>query len=276
MLLNARVPHAWDSARTLPFEVQFPHHQRVTRPLGSSWSRHFSLIRYIHVQIVAEGNRIMQILNSCGCSQPCSFSSAKEFRQCFEYFKFSEGLIVTNVLYTQLTPRCYDVGDHHDLGNSSNCGSLTSYSGIILPAPLASRLKLSRGTYGDWLKGAGNSNVSHRSTGMMYNDIFYHAFVCISHNFFQSNTKVQYFVTYALYETNLHSSVTFVALVLLQHLKGCFLTTRGSSGHHFFIPAQISLALDHTHASTPLDSPLPKPHISPPLTPDTPLLADWI
>jgi hypothetical protein len=33
----------------------------------------------------------------------------------------------------------------------------------------------------------------------------------------------------------LHRSVTYAALVLLQRLKACFPTVRGSSGHHLFI-----------------------------------------
>ena len=52
-----------------------------------------------------------------------------------------------------------------------------------------------------------------------------------------SNTKLPYFIAYALHRTKLHSSVTSVALVLLQYLKARLPTARGSSGHHLFLSA---------------------------------------
>ena len=52
-----------------------------------------------------------------------------------------------------------------------------------------------------------------------------------------SNTKLPYFITYALHRTKLHSLVTSVALVLLQCLKACFPTAHGLSGHHLFLSA---------------------------------------
>ncbi|KDQ06614.1 hypothetical protein BOTBODRAFT_86484, partial [Botryobasidium botryosum FD-172 SS1] len=45
------------------------------------------------------------------------------------------------------------------------------------------------------------------------------------------------FVAYSLPRTRLQSSVTFAALFLLDHPKGRFPTTCGSSGHRLFIPA---------------------------------------
>ena len=50
-----------------------------------------------------------------------------------------------------------------------------------------------------------------------------------------SNTKLLNFIAYALHQTKLHSSVMFVALVLLQQLKARFLIARGSSGQCLFI-----------------------------------------
>ncbi|KAG1797466.1 uncharacterized protein HD556DRAFT_1441027 [Suillus plorans] len=49
--------------------------------------------------------------------------------------------------------------------------------------------------------------------------------------------KLLHFIAYASHRTKLHSSVTFAALVLLQRLKACFPTARGSLGHHLFISA---------------------------------------
>lgn len=40
---------------------------------------------------------------------------------------------------------------------------------------------------------------------------------------------------YAIHRTKLHTLVTFACLILLQCLKGQFLTARGSSGHCLFI-----------------------------------------
>ena len=52
-----------------------------------------------------------------------------------------------------------------------------------------------------------------------------------------STVKLPYFITYALHRTKLHPSVTFASLVLLQQLKACFPTARGSSGHRLFVSA---------------------------------------
>ena len=52
-----------------------------------------------------------------------------------------------------------------------------------------------------------------------------------------SNTKLLYFIAYALHRMKLHSLVTFAALVLLQQLKARFPTACGSLGHHLFISA---------------------------------------
>ncbi|KAJ7886851.1 hypothetical protein B0H14DRAFT_2338042, partial [Mycena olivaceomarginata] len=49
-----------------------------------------------------------------------------------------------------------------------------------------------------------------------------------------SQAKLPYFIVYTLRRTKLHQSVTYAALVLLQRLKVCFPTTRGSSGHRLF------------------------------------------
>ena len=50
-----------------------------------------------------------------------------------------------------------------------------------------------------------------------------------------SNSKLQCFIAHVLYRTKLHSSVTFAALVLLQHLKAHFPTARGSSCQRLFL-----------------------------------------
>ncbi|KAJ7747089.1 hypothetical protein B0H14DRAFT_2406349, partial [Mycena olivaceomarginata] len=50
-----------------------------------------------------------------------------------------------------------------------------------------------------------------------------------------SQAKLPYFIVYTLHHTKLHQSITYAVLVLLQHLKVCFPTTRGSSGHRLFI-----------------------------------------
>jgi hypothetical protein len=47
--------------------------------------------------------------------------------------------------------------------------------------------------------------------------------------------KLPHFITYTIYHTKLHSSVTFTALVFLQCLKAHFPTARGSSGHCLFV-----------------------------------------
>ncbi|KAG2071624.1 hypothetical protein BDR04DRAFT_1135000 [Suillus decipiens] len=52
-----------------------------------------------------------------------------------------------------------------------------------------------------------------------------------------SQVKLPHFTAYALHCTNLHSSVTFAALVLLQRLKARSPTARGSSSHHLFVSA---------------------------------------
>ncbi|KAJ7594945.1 hypothetical protein C8J56DRAFT_928055 [Mycena floridula] len=52
-----------------------------------------------------------------------------------------------------------------------------------------------------------------------------------------TQSRLPYFIAYALHRTKLHASVTFAALVLLQRLKARFPTARGSSGHRLFISA---------------------------------------
>ena len=55
-----------------------------------------------------------------------------------------------------------------------------------------------------------------------------------------SNTltpQLDHFIAYALHCMQLHASVTFVALYLLQRLKAHFPAAKGSSGHQLFIPA---------------------------------------
>ncbi|KAG1862045.1 hypothetical protein DFJ58DRAFT_657169, partial [Suillus subalutaceus] len=55
-----------------------------------------------------------------------------------------------------------------------------------------------------------------------------------------SPSKLSHFIAYTLHHNKIHSSVTFVALVLLQRLtlKACLPTARGSWGHRFFVSAQ--------------------------------------
>src|SRR4051794_33053068 len=56
----------------------------------------------------------------------------------------------------------------------------------------------------------------------------------------QSNShKLPYFIAYALHSTKLHQSVTFAALILLQHLKAHFPTVHGSSGYRLYISAYM-------------------------------------
>ncbi|KAJ8586031.1 hypothetical protein M405DRAFT_704483, partial [Rhizopogon salebrosus TDB-379] len=50
-----------------------------------------------------------------------------------------------------------------------------------------------------------------------------------------SQVRLPHFITYAIYHTKLHSSVTFTAPVFLQHLKARFPTVWGSSGHCLFV-----------------------------------------
>ena len=52
-----------------------------------------------------------------------------------------------------------------------------------------------------------------------------------------SGSRLTYFIANTLYQTKLHSSVTFTALLLLQHLKIHFPTTHGSSCQCLFIAA---------------------------------------
>ena len=69
--------------------------------------------------------------------------------------------------------------------------------------------------------------------------LVYYTFICMSQvcsNLFRFRYQTLYFTTYALHRTKLHSSVTFVALVLLQHLKAHFTTAHRSSSHHLFLP----------------------------------------
>ncbi|KAJ7793890.1 hypothetical protein B0H14DRAFT_3093896 [Mycena olivaceomarginata] len=50
-----------------------------------------------------------------------------------------------------------------------------------------------------------------------------------------SQVKLPYFIVYALHHTNLHQSVIYAVLVLLQRLKARFPTAHSSSDHHLFI-----------------------------------------
>ena len=51
--------------------------------------------------------------------------------------------------------------------------------------------------------------------------------------------RPDHFIAYVLYRTQLHSSVSFAALYLLQRLKACFPAAKGSSGHRLFISARF-------------------------------------
>jgi len=52
-----------------------------------------------------------------------------------------------------------------------------------------------------------------------------------------SQSRLPYFIAYALHRTKLHDAVTIAALILLQRLKARFPTARGSSGHRLYISA---------------------------------------
>lgn len=52
-----------------------------------------------------------------------------------------------------------------------------------------------------------------------------------------SQVKLPHFIAYTLHRTKLHPSVSYAALILLQHLKARFPTARSSSGHCLFISA---------------------------------------
>lgn len=54
-----------------------------------------------------------------------------------------------------------------------------------------------------------------------------------------SQSRLPYFIAYALHRTKLHESVTIAALILLQRLKARFPTARGSSGHRLYISAYM-------------------------------------
>jgi hypothetical protein len=79
----------------------------------------------------------------------------------------------------------------------------------------------------------------HENTARLCARFITHLFACPEYppTSSGSNTKLPYFIAYALHRTKLHSSVTFAALVLLQRLKARFPTARGSSGHRLFISA---------------------------------------
>jgi hypothetical protein len=49
--------------------------------------------------------------------------------------------------------------------------------------------------------------------------------------------RLDHFIAYALHRTQLHSSMTFPALYLLQSLKARFPAAKWSSGHRLFISA---------------------------------------
>lgn len=55
----------------------------------------------------------------------------------------------------------------------------------------------------------------------------------------QSQSRLPYFIAYALHRTKLHDAVTIAALILLQRLKARFPTARGSSGHRLYISAYM-------------------------------------
>ena len=80
---------------------------------------------------------------------------------------------------------------------------------------------------------------SHENTAKLCSRFVTHLFACPEYppTSSGSNTKLPYFIAYALHRKRLHSRVTFAALVLLQRLKAKFPTARGSSGHRLFISA---------------------------------------
>ena len=80
---------------------------------------------------------------------------------------------------------------------------------------------------------------SHKNTAHLCAWFIKHLFACPEYppTSSSSNTKLPFFVAYALYHTKLHFLVMFAALVLLQRLKARFPTTHDSSGHHLFISA---------------------------------------
>jgi hypothetical protein len=54
-----------------------------------------------------------------------------------------------------------------------------------------------------------------------------------------SQSRLPYFIAYALHRTKLHESVTIASLILLQRLKARFPTARGSSGHRLYVSAYM-------------------------------------
>ena len=70
------------------------------------------------------------------------------------------------------------------------------------------------------------------------------------------STKLTYSTTYILHRTKLHSSVIFMALILLQHLKVCFPTAHSSSDHCLFFSAFMFMFIskvicDNTYSINP-------------------------
>ena len=80
---------------------------------------------------------------------------------------------------------------------------------------------------------------SHKNTAHLCARSITHLFACPEYppTSSGSNTKLLYFIAYALHRTKHHSLVTFAALILLQWLKARFPTACGSSGHRLFISA---------------------------------------
>ena len=73
-----------------------------------------------------------------------------------------------------------------------------------------------------------------------------HIFICMSQvhsNLFRFNTKL--YISPPTLSTELHSSVTFAALVLLQHLKAYFTTAHRSSSHHLFLSTFMINQMEH-------------------------------
>ena len=69
-----------------------------------------------------------------------------------------------------------------------------------------------------------DSYYGHKNTACLCAWFIMHLFVCPEYppTFSGSNTKLPYFIAYALHWTKLHSSVTFTTLVLLRWLKARF------------------------------------------------------
>jgi len=79
----------------------------------------------------------------------------------------------------------------------------------------------------------------HEDTARLSARFITHLFTCpeLPPASTHSQSRLPFFIAYALHRTKLHQSVTYAALVLLQRLKARFPTARGSSGHRLFISA---------------------------------------